>query len=310
MLAEARRSACPETPGLLQLEALASVETDPGQATALFSRLVDTYPQHISGKLDFADHLLKTGDPARAEQLCADAVEVNPFDQLAWCYRGTAWQMLGDPREAWLLDYQRMVRPVVVPPPAGYDSTEAFFSELREVLEALHRTEAHPLDQTLRGGTQTSGHLFRLKQPILRSLETQILEAISTLLPDFPEDPDHPFWGRPPYGSYGLKFAGAWSVRLRSEGFHTNHMHPEGWISSALYVALPDEVVEGGDQAGHIQFGVPLGIELPPQRIIKPEVGTLVLFPSYMWHGTVPFSSRQPRITVAFDLVPTELPGT
>jgi hypothetical protein len=29
-----------------------------------------------------------------------------------------------------------------------------------------------------------------------------------------------------------------------------------------------------------------------------------VLFPSYMWHGTVPFESFQSRITVAFDIVP------
>jgi hypothetical protein len=29
----------------------------------------------------------------------------------------------------------------------------------------------------------------------------------------------------------------------------------------------------------------------------------LVLFPSYMWHGTAPFSSDGTRLTCAFDLV-------
>jgi hypothetical protein len=29
-----------------------------------------------------------------------------------------------------------------------------------------------------------------------------------------------------------------------------------------------------------------------------------VLFPSYVWHGTVPFAGDQPRLTVAFDAVP------
>jgi hypothetical protein len=47
-----------------------------------------------------------------------------------------------------------------------------------------------------------------------------------------------------------------------------------------------------------------LGLDLPPRRLVQPEVGTLVLFPSYMWHGTVPFESAEPRITVAFDLLP------
>jgi hypothetical protein len=30
----------------------------------------------------------------------------------------------------------------------------------------------------------------------------------------------------------------------------------------------------------------------------------LVLFPSYLWHGTVPYEDRAPRLTVAFDAVP------
>jgi hypothetical protein len=30
----------------------------------------------------------------------------------------------------------------------------------------------------------------------------------------------------------------------------------------------------------------------------------LVLFPSYFWHGTVPFASEQARLTVAFDVLP------
>jgi uncharacterized protein (TIGR02466 family) len=104
-----------------------------------------------------------------------------------------------------------------------------------------------------------------------------------------------------------LRFAGAWSVRLSSAGYHTSHVHPQGWISSALYVALPEEVREGRDRSGFLQFGVPLldkDLGLPPRRIVRPEVGTLALFPSYMWHGTIPFHSQQPRLTVAFDLVP------
>jgi Putative 2OG-Fe(II) oxygenase len=30
----------------------------------------------------------------------------------------------------------------------------------------------------------------------------------------------------------------------------------------------------------------------------------LVLFPSYFWHGTVPFESSADRLTIAFDVVP------
>ena len=307
VVTEAFQRGCPETPGLRLLDALGSVhEGENGQATEKFSQLIARYPNHIASKLSFADHLLFSGDPGHAEKLCAELLDISPYDQLAWAYRGTAWQLLSDPREAWLMDYERMVRPVVVPTPGGYKDSVDFFQEVKVCLETLHRTKAHPIEQSLRGGTQTNGHLFRLKHPVLRVLEQQIRLAVSSVVADFPEDPLHPFWGRRKFKNSGdgVTFSGAWSVRLRSEGYHTNHIHPEGWISSALYIALPDEIGRGDEHTGHIQFGVPLGMELPPRRIVRPQVGTLVLFPSYMWHGTVPFASQQPRITVAFDLVP------
>ena len=307
---EARGAGCPETPELLMQEALCRAYAGrPGEATDLFNQLIQRFPEHKDARLTFAQHALTHGDPARAEQLCAEVLESHPIDQLAWCYRGTAWQLLEDEREHWLLDYERMVRPVPIPPPAGYADTIAFMRDAQEALETLHNTEAHPIEQSLRGGTQTNGFLFRLKHPILSVLEQQIRLAIGQVLADFPDEPQHPFWGRKiasPRGD-GIRFSGAWSVRLRSEGYHTNHIHTEGWISSALYIALPDVVQAGGDTSGHIQFGVPmteLGLDLAPRRIIQPQVGSLALFPSYMWHGTIPFSSEQPRITVAFDLQP------
>ena len=40
-----------------------------------------------------------------------------------------------------------------------------------------------------------------------------------------------------------------------------------------------------------------------PCRKIEPKPGHLVLFPSWMWHGTVPFTQGE-RLTVAFDVRP------
>jgi tetratricopeptide (TPR) repeat protein len=309
-LAEAQTLGCPQTPDLQLLDAICRARTgEQARATELFAGLVAAHPRQQGFKLAFAEHLLSAGDPARAEVLCAEVLEREPLKQSAWAFRGTAWQLLGDRRESWLLDYERMVRQVQVPPPAGYASSGAFLNEVRAVLETMHRMQAHPIEQTVRGGTQTNGFLFRLKHPLLRVLEQQIRLAVRETLASFPSDPGHPYWGRRPGRTEadGFRFAGAWSVRLRSQGYHTNHIHPEGWISSALYVALPEEVRNGEGDAGYLQFGVPpaeLGLAVPPRRSVKPEVGVLSLFPSYMWHGTVPFSSEQPRITVAFDLVP------
>jgi hypothetical protein len=40
------------------------------------------------------------------------------------------------------------------------------------------------------------------------------------------------------------------------------------------------------------------------EHFVKPKPGRLVLFPSYMWHGTVPFTTDEARMTIAFDAVP------
>ena len=76
-------------------------------------------------------------------------------------------------------------------------------------------------------------------------------------------------------------------------------------MSSACYISLPPEMRD--EDAGALAFGIPdaeLGLDLPPRRIVRPKAGQLVLFPSYMWHGTIPFESSEPRLTVAFDALP------
>ena len=68
-----------------------------------------------------------------------------------------------------------------------------------------------------------------------------------------------------------------------------NHLHPAGWISSAYYVSLPEATKAGDSQEGWIKFGEPrwttpkCGVE----KVVQPKEGRLVLFPSYMWHGTM-----------------------
>jgi len=101
-----------------------------------------------------------------------------------------------------------------------------------------------------------------------------------------------------------LRFSGAWSVRLLDRGFHSDHVHPLGWLSSAFYVALPT-AMDGADnqQAGWLTFGECRRLlpDLAGFKAIRPRIGQLVLFPSLTWHGTRPFDAGE-RMTVAFDI--------
>lgn len=237
--------------------------------------------------------LLRLGDPAGAAAAAEQAAQLMPEDQSGWALLGVAWRLLDDPREDWLCGYDRLVIPIDLPLDAA----------LGDALTARHFAQSHPADQSLRGGTQTRGNLFASGDPQITHLARAIADRLDTVLAALPMDPSHPFLGR---NTARMRFAGAWSVRLANAGFHISHIHPAGWLSSALYVSLPPSVrAETGE--GALTFGVPdaaLGLDLAPRRVIHPREGQLVVFPSYLWHGTTPFADPAPRLTVAFDALP------
>ena len=216
-----------------------------------------------------------------------------------WPYAAIAWQLAGDPRAAWLNGDPAFVS-VIDLADHGLD-----LDRLAAVLRGIHRAKSEHLDQSVRGGTQTDGPLFSRVEPEIQTLRALVVAAAAEHAARLPaRDPGHPLLapGRPARP----RFAGSWSVRLSGQGYHANHVHPAGWISSAFYVALPPGT---GGEAGWLTLGSPqaeLGLDLPPSRTIEPRPGRLVLFPSTMWHGTNPYPSGE-RLTVAFDIaLPTD----
>ncbi|MFN7183214.1 MAG: tetratricopeptide repeat protein [Thermomonas haemolytica] len=254
-----------------------------------------------------ARHLLRQRQPDAVAVCARQALAIDPRNQEAWAYLGTAWRLLDDPRVQWLCDPERLIGVIEIEPPSGYADLGSFLSQLQETLSALHRAVRAPVQQSLRTGSQTPGRLFGRPDPLIKATEQTMRAGVQRWLQRLPEDPTHPFLRE---RCFDVRFTGSWSVRLRSSGRHVSHIHPEGWMSSAFYVALPSAVLQPSPmqpQAGSIQFGQPpeeLALALPPTRVIVPRPGQLVLFPSYFWHGTVPFEDVQPRLTIAFDMVP------
>ena len=149
---------------------------------------------------------------------------------------------------------------------------------------------------------QTGDLLIPPKGPFA-VFEAMVNQAVFRYLQHLPQDPQHPYLARQPR-SWRLD---VWGVVLTSSGYQAAHMHPGGWVSGVYYVALPD-VVDKNSAHGWIEFGRPpsaLGT-VPETDIIRiiPQPGKLVLFPSYLFHQTVPFDSPQRRISVAFDAIP------
>lgn len=259
----------------------------------------------------YVRHLLKSGQWTAAAARAQQALEIEPRNQETWAYLSTAWRLLGDVREEWLCGYDRLAELMPVDVPRGARDMAGFLEELREALEPLHRARTEPVAQSLRGGSQTPGRLFGRPDPRISALQQALVDTIERWVAALPSDPGHPFLSR---RGRSVRFTGSWSVKLWKSGSHANHFHSEGWMSSAFYVALPPSVqaaasTGGGLQAGGLQLGQPpveLGLGLPPRRVIQPKPGHLALFPSYLWHGTVPFDDAEPRITVAFDMLPRD----
>lgn len=267
-------------------------------------RAVALGPHSADLRSSFAASLLVARQPQEADIQATRACELAPHDQYAWALRGLVWRLLGDPREHWLNDIERFVQVVDLAPPAGYRDMAAFHQEMLAELLALHQDRDAPVDQTLRHGTQTLGDVFEQGHALVDALKARIAQAIAGYVAQLPADPAHPFLGR---RSAGWRFTDSWSTCLRDRGFHTNHVHPHGWISSAYYVAVPEVCANVTQQQGWLQFGAPdldVGLSHAARLHLQPVPGRLVLFPSMLWHGTAPFHSAQRRVTIAFDVKP------
>jgi tetratricopeptide (TPR) repeat protein len=274
------------------------------KATALFERATNSHPNDSEAFVYAIDSLLKASQFVEAVHLAKQALDRFPGDQDILARIVAAQKLSGSSDIAGLWDTQNYVRVVDLVPPDGR-SMEDFNGELGDYLRTLHLTTTHPIDQTLRGGTQTFGNLLSAdKTAIIATLKSMFRAAIADYIAGLPTDVTNPVARRV---SKDFDFAGSWSARLLTNGFHTNHIHPKGWLSSAYYVALPPHTNDSVAKSGWFKLGqtnMALGDNDVPTQLIEPRVGRLVLFPSYYWHGTTPFNEEAERLTVAFDVIP------
>jgi hypothetical protein len=174
---------------------------------------------------------------------------------------------------------------------------------LQRVLAARHRSPTLPVDESLRHGSRTTRSLLTDPDAVIQA----ILKAFEAPLADYCRalgtDAGHPVSAR---NVGGARLADAWSVQLGNRGYHVNHFHRAGWITSAYYVTTPDEVKDVDRMPGWIRFGEPR-FAVPganAERFIQPVPGRLVLFPACMWHGTNAIDGPGPRTTISFDAMP------
>jgi Flp pilus assembly protein TadD len=248
--------------------------------------------------------LLSRGRPDDAMRFLRAQRVREPLAQSWLAYEATAARLLGQPRYAELFDYDRFVRCYDLEPPRGWSSIGELNAALLEALRTRHAFETHPLDQSLRHGSQTTRNLVMDPDPAIQAILAAFTEPLRLYLAELGHDAAHPLLAR---NRSAAAIKAGWSVQLHSGGFHVNHYHNQGWISSAYYVAVPEEVDDAALRSGWLKFGEPRFAtpQAEPARYLQPRAGRLVLFPSYMWHGTTAIHGAQARTTIAFDAVPS-----
>jgi len=276
--------------------AVAAGETDDPSAEALLSDAATAANPALA--VWRVRHLLRHGRIADSIDLIERELR-SDRRQAIWPYAAVAWRLAGNPRSEWLENRPGLVSVIDI------SADLAPMAPLAAYLSALHERSGQFLDQSVRGGSQTDGPLLSRIDPEIRALRATVTGAVARYVAQLSApDPNHPLLGQ--RRDRRIRFSGSWSVRLRGRGHHANHVHPMGWISSALYISVPERGPGDAPDSASLILGEPdarLGVDLAARRTIAPVQGQLVLFPSWMWHGTRPFAEGQ-RLSVAFDVAP------
>ena len=292
----------PDSPGLLSGKGVLLDELDrPLDALKMLRRSAELAPGPASQR-----NLLSTLLRARQPRSVLDIVRLlqpdDPDEQYLIACEAIALRMLEDPAYATLCDYDRMLRRYDIPAPHGHFTPESFNASLADLLRKQHRHNAHPLDQTLVNGSQTSRSLLLLNDPLIKSLCGVLEGAVREFITRLPIAGTDPVSRR---RAKQFRFANMWSVRLTKDGYQPNHVHDRGWISGVYMAALMPNERARNPNSGWLKIGEPNRppAGCGPERMAEPTVGQLVLFPSYFWQGVVPHEGSE-RLTVEFTVVP------
>jgi tetratricopeptide (TPR) repeat protein len=265
------------------------------EAATAFGRALALDPRHGAALVGLGTVELRRGRP-EAALAAFDACLANGPNTRAVAYKHSALAAEGRREEARaILDLRRHVSASAL----AFDP--ALWSEVAREIEADPTLAWEPSGKTTRAGAQT-GRLGAATGPAVGRLLGAVGAHVDRHLAGLSPDPAHPHFAALPDG-WDLH---AWATVLGEGGHQLGHIHASAFLSGVVYVQLPAEIggesTDGWIELGRPGYGLPVADD-PEVRLVRPEVGLVVLFPGYCFHRTVPFRSATRRISVAFDVV-------
>jgi tetratricopeptide (TPR) repeat protein len=175
--------------------------------------------------------------------------------------------------------------------------TEDLITKLLEVKSNLdYRPQA-----LLKNGEQSAGNFLLSSEPSILLIKNIILNRIAKYRNDHSNSNE----GFIKYWPKNATLHG-WIIELKKGGSLGSHMHKLGWLSGSLY--LKHKKLSGQNQ-GNIVFDLhganyPKDAKEFPNKEFNIRKGDIILFPSSIFHRTIPFAVDDDRITLAFDIKP------
>ena len=303
--AEVLRQALDDNPddemALINLAFAARALGEGASAIEILTQAVRLSPDNARAAADLANALLSAGQVDRAIAACERFLAIHRGERLVLATYGYALGAAGRVDESRrIFDYDNLVRIRDIDAPHGF----ANLDEFNDGLESFVTTHASLLDDPVRkattGGAQT-GELDALESPVFAAFASLVRRQIEKTILELRVEgfSKHEVMA---YES-DLWTLRTWGTVLSPGGSQAPHQHPLAWLSGVYYVSLPAET-----DVGLLEFGAPperIGLRSEPDlRTVTPRPGRLVVFPSWFYHRTQPFTAGLRRISIAFDVMP------
>lgn len=269
-------------------------------------RAIEFVPDEAAFWCGLGRTLLEAGRAEEASHVATSFLARRPGHAGALSLEALARTALGDAVSAnRLLDYERFVARRTLPRPVGYADLASFNRELAALAAAHPTLHRAPLRHATAQGLH-SGSLLIEPPRVIQGLQRALAVAVEEYCRGLPDLPGHPFTERKP-SAWAMDL---WCVVMQRGGHQVPHIHPESWLSGAYYPLVPEAIRSGAGPGGWLAFGEPdraFPSKLSPRVVeVRVEEGLLLLFPSYFYHRTTPFDADGTRISVAFDVIPTQ----
>jgi len=275
------------------------------EALAAYRRGAEADPTYDPATFALGSLLLDRGEAEALVGVCDEICARDPGNRRMVSFKIAALTELGRRDEARaLFDFDRFVRPAEVPVPEGFANLPAFNAALAREVTTHPTLVFEKSGHATRFGGHT-GDILVNPGPAVAALGLLIREAVSDYAKDLRCDADHPVAA----GKLDRWRLQSWAVVMDTKGHQLPHIHPAAWLSGVYYVKVPvPETPPKDAHAGWIEFGRPqrnMHTKAEPEvRLYQPKEGLMIVFPSYLYHMTIPIETKEQRISIAFDVVP------